>query len=421
MATTLPWGETLTVTMTLGYLVRKFTLDTSLLDGTDVLDGTLDGVFVEGFVQSISIVRGRKQQLSNFTAGTCQITLLNDDRRFDPINQDSPYWDVALDQTGVVPRRNVTVTSGSTVIFYGTITDIDVSYERTVTNRSTVTISAADDFVLLANAFIGDAFTPTAELSGARVARILDLPAVNYSATRRTISTGVATLGAYEISSSSNVLSYLQDCATAEQNYCFMSADGYFIFSDRVAAAFNTAAVSFSDVSGGGVQYTTLSVVYGQELLYNRVQCTTVAVGATVQISDGVTSQTQYGISTLALDTLLLSDDAAAATLAVSLLARYKDPVYRFDQMDVAINGLSALNRNAVVGLDLSDTIGITRTFSTGSPSSVTQLYNIDGISHTYTLNSHAMSFQLAVADTVYALILDDAVFGVLDADNALG
>jgi len=31
------------------------------------------------------------------------------------------------------------------------------------------------------------------------------------------------------------------------------------------------------------------------------------------------------------------------------------------------------------------------------------------------------MSFQLAVADTVYALILDDAVFGVLDADNALG
>ena len=419
MATTLVWGETLTVTMELGFLVRKFILDTSLLDGTDLLDGTLEGVFVEGFVQSISITRGRSDNLANFAAGTCTIVLRNDDRRFDPINEASPYWDVETSQTGVVPRRKVTVTSGSTDIFTGLITDVDVSYEKSETNRSTVTVSAADSFVLLANTFTGDAFTPPIELSGARVERMLDLAAVNFSPTTRTISVGAASLGGYEIAANSNVLTYLLACAAAEQNRCFMSAAGYFTFTDRIASSFATAAVSFSD-AGAGIRYQDLSVVYGQELLYNRVQCTTANPSAVVQVESDATSQTAYGVSTLSLDSLLLSADADAATLAVLLLGRYKNPVYRFDNMVVVLNALSDADRNLVVGLEIGDTVGITRTFSVGTPSSITKLYEIDGITHTYSPSSHTVSFQLAVADIVYAFILDDPIFGVLDSNNAL-
>jgi len=419
MAVTLAWGESLTVTMELGFLVRQFILDASVLDGSDLLDGTLEGVFVESYVQSLTINRGKSDQLQNYTAGTAAIVLINNDRRFDPINQDSPYWDITTSHTGVVPRRKVTITSGSVVIFTGSITDVDVVYQKAAVDVSTVTITASDDFVRLANAFTGAAQTPSAELSGARVTRILDLAAVAYSATARAISTGTATLGAYEIAANSNALTYLQACAAAEQNNCYMSADGLFTFSDRVASSFATAAVSFSD-AGSDVPYTDLSVVYGQELLYNRVQCTTADIAAAVQIVNDATSETAYGISTLSLDSMLLSTDAQAATLATTLLARYKEPEYRFDEMTVMINGMSGANRAAVMALDLSATIGITRTFATGTPASVTKLFTVIGISHRITNSSHTVTFRLAVADILYALILDDPVFGLLDGSNAL-
>jgi len=84
------------------------------------------------------------------------------------------------------------------------------------------------------------------------------------------------------------------------------------------------------------------------------------------------------------------------------------------------INGMSGANRAAVMALDLSATIGITRTFATGTPASVTKLFTVIGISHRITNSSHTVTFRLAVADILYALILDDPVFGLLDGSNAL-
>jgi len=414
----MPWGETLAVTMEIGFTINQFTLDSSLLDSVHVLDGTKEAVPVETFVQDIQTTRGRSDQLQNFTAGTCTLVLLNNDRRFDPINSASPYWDVSKNQSGVVPRRKVVVTSGSTIIFSGDITDVDISYQKGITNISTVDISVADDFVRLANAFTGAAFTPSAELSGARATRILHLAAVDYSALNRTVSSGVATLGEYEIPANSNALTYLQNCADAEQNFCFMSADGMFTFTDRIANEFAAVVVAFTD-TGAGIGYQELSVVYGQELLYNRVQCTTADADAVVQTQSDTPSQTAYGISTLVLDGLLLSTDAAADALAVVLLERYKNPVYRFDGMDVILNGLSTVNRNLVVGLELGDTISIERTFSTGTPVSVTKMYKVTKIAHKITAGTHTVSFGLAVINIVYPWTLDDPIFSVLDSSNA--
>lgn len=414
MATTLVFGEQITVLAALGFVVREFTLNSSQLNGDDVLDGTLEGIDISPYVQSLTINRGRSDQFSSFRAGTCTIVLDNDDRRFDPINEDSPYWDTTTNKSGVTPRRRVEISSGNTALFTGRITDIDVFYDY---NLSTVTITASDDFVLLANAFTGAAFTPSAELSGARIAAILDLPEVDFPSTTRSIDTGTATLGAYQVDANTNAAGYLARVADAEQGLFFIKADGTLRFTDRVTASFSSPVASFSD-DGTSISYQGLSTIYGQEFLYNRVQVTTET--GTVQAADDAASQTEFGISTLSLDNMLLSDDAAALTLANTLLDLYKQPEYRFDDLRLMVSAMSAPNRTLVLGLDMGSVISVTRHFSTGLPASVTDEYAIERITHQITPDRHTVTLGLYVADLVYPFVLNDAVFGVLDTDNAL-
>ena len=422
---TMAWGENIQIFMELGFPANPFTLDDAVLGvlDEDYLDGTLIGDDVSPYAQDISISRGRSDQLQNFNAGTCSVRLLNRDRRFDPINESSPYWNSTLGVSGVAPRRKVTIVSDGVALFTGRITDIDVSYEpnnpNATTENSYVTITASDDFVLLANTYTSAAITPTQELSGTRVTTILDLPEVNYPATRD-IDTGSATLGGgatFEIADNTNVLTYLQSVASSEQGYFFVSASGNLTFTDRIAASFTAPSAYFTD-TGSNIPYTSLSVMYGQEFLYNKVVCA--VEGGTDQTANDVASQTEYGISTLSLSGLLLVDDAAALTLANDLLDRYKLPEYRFDKLQTIYNPLNSTKQQTLTSIDVADVVSITRTYPTGTPASVTKEYSIENIRHVITPSSHTVEFGLAVADLVYSFVLDDAVFGVMDSTNAL-
>ena len=417
MATTLASGESIAVLCELGFEVNYFTLDDATLGQLDTggyLDGTLLGDDVSPYIQQLSITRGRTDPLSNFNAGTCTIVLNNNDRRFDPINQASPYYDATAGRSGVTPRRKVTITSGGLPLFVGRITDIDIDYDFT---NSTVTFAVADDFVLLANANVASALTPALELSGTRVSYLLDLPEIAYSATTRSIAAGTSALGAYQIDANTNALSYLQKIAESEQGLCFIAANGNLTFTDRLSAAFATIAATFSD-TGTDIPYQTLAVLYGQEQLYNRVQAT--VVSGTVQTASDATSQTEFGVSTFAIDNLLLASDAEALTLATSLVNTYSEPIYRFDDLTVSVSSLSAPNRAIVIGLEIGDVVAITRTYNTGTPASTTQNYAVERVQHTLTAAQHSATFGLRAASILYQFILDDVTFGVLDSTNAL-
>jgi hypothetical protein len=419
------WGENIQIFMELGFPVDPFTLDDAALG---VLDSDfLGGIFISDdvsiYAQEFSISRGRSDQLQNFNAGTFSVRLLNRDRRFDPINESSPYWNSALGVSGVAPRRKVTVFSDGIALFSGRITDIDVSYEPNnpdaVTENSYVTITAADDFVLLANTFTENPITPIQELSGTRVTTILDLPEVDYPVTRD-IDAGAATLGGgatFSIDANTNVLTYLQEVGTSEQGYLFVAANGDLTFTDRITSSFSSPSAYFSD-AGTNIPYTSLSVMYGQEFLYNKVVAS--VEGGTDQIANDVDSQAQYGISTLNFSGLLLVDDAAALTLATDLLDRYKLPEYRFDKLQTIYNPLGSVDQATLTGLEIADVVSVTRTYPTGTPSSVTKEYSIENIRHVVSPRSHTVEFGLAVADLVYAFTLDNAVFGVMDSTNAL-
>ena len=420
MATTLAWGETLTVLMELGFPVNVFTLD-SATDGIlddDFLDGTLLGDDVASLTQQISVSRGRQNQLAQFSAGTCAITLLNNDRRFDPTNEDSPYYDIATGRSGVEPRRKVTVRLGNDDIFVGRITDIDLSYGRGIsTDLSTVVVTAADDFVLLANAAFTSDVTPSEELSGARLNFLLDLAEINFQGTKN-IDTGTATLGAYQIDANTNALAYAQAVTQSEQGFFFVARNGDLTFTDRVSAGFASSVGSFSDAQGTDIKYQTLGISYGQEFLYNKVVATRQT--GSPQIANDATSQTEYGISTLSLDNLLLSNDAQAEDLADELLDFYSEPTFRFEDMDLLVSSFSSGNRIICNQLELGKTITIERNYVSGTPTTVSKFETVERLNHVITPNFHRLQVGLSQAFVVFPLLLDDATFGIMDADNAL-
>lgn len=417
MAVTMPWGGVYTVLMEVGFVVRQFTLDSSILDGTDVLDGTLEGVDVTSFVKELSINRGRQDNLQDFNAGTCSIVLNNNDRRFDPSNLSSPYIDPLTNLSGVVPRRKVQVLYGATALFTGRIIDIDIKYEPSPETLSEVTVESADDFLRLASTTL-NAQTPSVQLSGARVSSVLDTSEVNFPA-NRALSTGVTTLGNYPITANTNTLDYLQRIARTEQGYLYIAGDGNLTFTDRVEAAFGAPSVTFAD-DGTGVKYSELGVQYGDEFLYNRIACVNES-GVTSIASDSA-SQTTFGISNFTVSGLLFDSDTASAALATFLVNLFKDPLYRFDKVrvDFAGTAIGVIDQALIVALDLGDNVRVKRTFTTGSPLAVSQDVSIQRIEHAISPTAHSIRLQLSSTRIVYELILDSATFGVLDSDNAL-
>lgn len=417
MPVTTAWGESLTVTMTLGAPQDVFTLD-SATDGvldTDYLDGNIVPVDVSQYVQDVRITRGRQDQLGQFSAGSCGITLLNNDRRFDPSNEGSPYWDSGLGRSGVSPRRKVVVTMDGEPLFAGRITDIDLSYATgKTTDLSTVDVLCADDFVLLANVATSQNRTPTEELSGARLDYLLQLGEINYTGTTD-IDTGTAVLGAYQLSANTNALQYAQAIAEAEQGYFFVARDGTLTFTDRVSSAFSNPVAAFSDDDGTDIKYQTLSIQYGQEFLYNKVVATRQT--GTPQIANDVASQDEYGITTLTLDGLLLSSDAAAQTLANDLLNLYAEPAFRFDGMGILVSAQSPADRQVLNRLELGEMVTVERNYVTGSPAQVTKNQTVERLIRVITPNAHRLEVAMADAFVVYPFVLDTST---LDTEFAL-
>jgi hypothetical protein len=269
---------------------------------------------------------------------------------------------------------------------------------------------------------VATAFTPPVQISGNRVTTILDLPEVNYPLTQRAIDTGGKDLQALQIDAGTNVLSYLQQVALADQALLFMSRDGDIVYTDPVGTVWNyDIAATFTDsTSGVGiVPYTNISTITDQTFLYNRI--VTSKEGGTEYVEDDTASQTSYGIQTYSLTGLLLENDSDAEALAVELLAKYKDPAYRFDDMQFALNGLSQSNRTTLATLDIGDNIKIVRTFATGSPLTVELYYQVERLSHEITTGQHTCTVGLGSLKTlIYEFILDDATYGTLDTSNAL-
>lgn len=408
-------GGTLTVELDVGF-GDGFTLNDTqqgILDNTTyVLDGTDE--FAEVTVQSVDFFRGKRTVTDSIAPGRAVIVAQDTTRAFDPYNEASIYWDETDDTPGLSPLRQVRITRNSTVIFRGRV--VDFTYDYVGPRRiPLVTIIAADDLFILANTPLA-AFTPTEQLSSARVSAILDRPEVAYSASLRDITTGTTTLGAYPIAEGTNALDYLRKIDSAERGRLFIRAsDGDIVFEPRIGNTLSAPSVEFTD-DGTGTNYREVYVDFSVDTVLNRV--TVQRTGGTAQTSTDPASIALYFTQAETITDSLLSSDAQALTLADYLLVGAPEP--RFSGVSTFFGSLTTAQKNAVAAVEIGDTIEVTRTFSSGSPGTVTEELSVEGIQHRIDTRGETVTFYTAPTTIVYALLLDDALRGLLDADNVL-
>jgi hypothetical protein len=402
MPKTLKWGQEYSVLLDVGAIADAFILDTSLLDGTDTLNGSTDFVDATEYVLSVAIQRGRTSQTDQFSPGTCRV--LADDRAsgrlFDPANTASTYYQGDFD---LAPRRAIKVLAGTAELFVGAITDLDITYE--MPNLSFASIVSADGLYELSRTAL-TAFSPSSQLTSDRVTAILDRPEVNFSTALRDITTGVATCGTVAYADNTNTLSALQAVAIAEDGRLFANRRNQIQFDPRISFTFSTAIASFGGTASNEIPILAIGVAYGQETLFNRVQVD-VDGGTAAQIASDATSQTQYGVQTLSFSGVPLVSEAAGATLAQNLLDKYKEPKIRFNEISTSLNACGSALWPTVLALDVGDVISVTKTYSAGLPLSRTDTVFIESVTHDITPSDHRIRFGLGQAQVILPFLLD--------------
>jgi hypothetical protein len=405
MAKVMKWGETISVLLDVGFLADAFTLDSSTLDGTDVLDGSTDFVDITEYVQAVNINRGRQTQLDTFNAGTLNI-VANDQasgRQFDPLNTDSPWYQGDL---GIAPRRQVQVyggTAGTAAMFSGYVFDLNIDYAEP--QLSTATILGVDALAQLSQTTL-TAFTPSAELTSDRVNTILDRSEVAWSTALRSISTGVATCGSVAYEDATNALAALQAVQFAEDGRLFATRSGLIEFDSRVSVSFGTAVASLGGTEVGAIPIQSLSNIYGAETVVNRASVQ-ISGGTVSSVANGTASQTEYGIKTFSLTDIPLNTAAAGSALATNLVGRFSEPEVRFSEATVLVNMLTAAQQEQIAALEIGDILSVTRVFTSGTPLTVTQNVVVESIQHRLSPARHEVNIGFGKIDLLTQFILD--------------
>jgi hypothetical protein len=404
MPKTLKWGQEYSVLLDVGAVADAFTLDSSTLDGTDVLDGSTDFVDATEYVLAVAVQRGRTNQTDQFSPGTCRV--LADDRAsgrlFDPANTASTYYQGDFD---LAPRRAIKILAGTAELFVGAITDLDITYEQP--NLSFATIMSADGLYELGRTAL-TAFTPSSQLTSDRVTAILDRPEVNFSTALRDITTGIATCGTVAYADNTNTLSALQAVAIAEDGRLLANRKNQIQFDARINFTFSTAIASFGGTASNEIPILSIGVAYGQETLFNRVQVD-IDGGTAAQVAQDATSQTTYGVQTLSFSSVPLNTLAAGSALAANLLDKYKEPKIRFNEVSTSMQACGSALFATVLALDVSDVIAVTKTYDQGLPLTRTESVFIESVAHDITPSDHRIRFGLGQAQLLTAFILDQS------------
>ena len=411
-----------------GFVVDGFTLDSAtkgVLDNTDyVLTGTTQYASVISSTQSIAVKRGRRDIGDTFSAGHMSFTILDVSGIFNPFDENSPYYDTNQNVPGLAPMREVRFirydnADDPEYLFRGYVVNYDYNFE--LGGLDTVTVYCADQFYLLSQTYM-DALNPDPELSGARINTVLSLPEVDFPAgISRDIATGTVNLGhdaSYNVEAGTNVLTYISQINdTAEFGRVFMSRDGVFTFDNRIGATLSAPVADFRD-DGTGTPYFGLGISFEADQVINRSVLT--GLDGTTATAENASSIATYFIQTSSITNSLLHDATEIATAADYLLNPAPEP--RYTSVESAFMALTTTQRDTVAIIDIGDTISIEKTFPSGTGTTqLEQELSVEGVEHYLDISSgHRVLFSTAPTIVVYPLLLDDLVYGILDADNAL-
>jgi hypothetical protein len=411
-----------------GFQVDAFVLDDSVkgvLNNTDyVLDGTTEFADVLDSTVSINVRRGRRDAGDQFSAGTMTFTIQDVDGIFNPFDQNSPFYDTPQSKPGLAPLREVRLIRYSSTdvpesLFSGYVVNYD--YNFALGGLDTVTVYCADQFYLLAQTFL-DTFNVTPETSGERIETVLDLPEVDFPAGARDIATGTVDLGsvgAYTVPEGTNVLQYLtQINETAEFGRLFMSRAGVLTFQERIGNTLSAPVAAFHD-DGTNFKYDGVGISFEADSVVNRAVVSGLS-GSSHTATDPASIAT-YFIQTVSITDSLLHDAGQIQDAAEYLLNPEPEP--RYTSVATKYLMLTTAQKDTLATVDIGDTISVEKTFSSGTGTTqLAQELSVEGIEHRLDFSTgHSVLYSTAPTTIVYELILDDALYGTIDAENVLG
>ncbi|CAB5218567.1 hypothetical protein UFOVP219_34 [uncultured Caudovirales phage] len=194
--------------------------------------GASSWVDVTADAGNITINRGTTRVMDDYQAGQLNVDFTNNNRRFDPLNTSSDLWYSAGGYSMVQPAGKVRVTSNSTIVFYGYISNWVFNFGSAGLDGS-ATLTAGDLMYYLSRiSFTGG----TQVVGGFTGNRISDtLTAYNLPSNKTTGRAVKTVVGGDVQSPGDNVLAYMQQVARSEPGDLFASASSsaVMIFRDR--------------------------------------------------------------------------------------------------------------------------------------------------------------------------------------------
>jgi hypothetical protein len=424
MPATVPNGGTYTLEIDTGFDVGSFRLDDpakGVLDNTDYLLGpTTTFADVTEYVKRIDYRRGRHRPTDQFGAGT--MTVVIDDElaggALSPYDIGSPYYDPNNNQPGIAPMRAIRLLRGTEYLFTGIINTFDYQFEMSGDN--TVILQCVDGFYQLSQAVL-DEWNVTSETSGQRIDSMLDLPEIDlFPGALRDIDPGTVNLGhdaAYTVPAGTNALVYAQQInQTSEFGRLFMAANGVLTFQPRIGTTLSGPVINFSDTNPLQAKYNDIQIEFDASNVVNRAVVT--GLDGDTGIADDLPSQAQYFIQTNSITNSLLHEQTELDDAALYLIKGQPEP--RFTSVQTAFLMLTNTQRDQAAAIDIGDTISVAKTVT--GVGTIAEELSVEGIDGTITFDTgHTVRFWTAPTTVVYELILDDPVYGVLDAGNVLG
>ena len=390
-----------------------FILDSSILDGPDVLsDGPASLIVdVSNLLDSVVTNRGRNISSEQFQTGTASIRILDQNGDFNPQNPASPYYEY------LNPMRKITITAtylGVTYpIFAGYITAYNTTTPKFNGDVVFTTVTAVDGFRLMQNAqFFGVTGAVAGEKTGTRIGKILDT--IGWPAALRDIDTGLTSCQA-DPATQRTALAAMTTCATTEYGAIYIDATGRVAFQDRDLTVSSVAGtpVVFND-NGTAIGYFDVKWVFDDTQIYNLATIT--RTGGAVQTASDAASITKFFTHSYNQSGLLMETDAEALDYATAFVASRKDTVVRVDELtlDLQQDNYTA-GTIAALTIDFFTPVSVTTTQPNSTTLSKTeQVFNI---AHQITPNSWKV--KLGTAEPIIdGFILDSIVSGILDTSS---
>lgn len=350
-------------------------------------------------------------------AGTMQIVLDNNDRRFDPTNLAGPY--VAAGATQVKAGRAIRLraiwASVTYDLFRGFVDEPRLTYVKR--GPATTTLTATDGTAAVANYDQnGGATVGAGEDTGARINRVLDN--LGWPAVERNIAVGRTTVQGTDLSA--NAWAEIVLTSDTELGEVYFEADGRLTFRNRHALSTdtrsNTSQAVFGDADDGvELGFTDVELVADLNQTRNVIRAG--RVGGVQQTVEDASSIAEYRRRTWQRTDLLHQTDAEVADYAAYVLSLLKNNELRVSTLTVDPLADPARLFPHVLGRKLGDRVTV-RFTPPGGGARITRDVFIRGIDHAIGVDTWKTTFAFQDATNKFQFfVLDHATLGVLDDD----